>query len=612
MSKEKDLLKLFLPPPELTISEWADQNRYLSSEASEPGKWDTSKAEFQRGIMDAVSSPDYEIIIVMSSSQVGKTEIILNTIGYYADQQPCGMLIVQPTSDPMASDFSKDRLTTMFRDTPCLANKFNKSKTRNSDNTLLHKKIPGGHVTITGANSAASLASRPIPLLCEDEIDRYPPTVGNEGDPCKIVEKRTLRFNDRKILKTSTPTIKNLSRIEEEYLSSDQQKFFVPCPHCSQFQVLKWSKETVKWNRDDKGNNYPETAVYICEHCGGVIDDVDRWNMVSKGEWRPTATSKNPKKIGFHIWAAYFPGTELKQIVREFMESKDNKETLQVFVNTVLGEPFEDFQMNSYTENDLYNRRERYDAQVPLEALLLTCAVDVQGDRLEGEVKGWGKGEENWAIDFFTIYGSPNNPQTWTELHMKLMHSYIHESGLKFRISATFVDSGYLPDEVYKFCKEIIRRGLRVYPVKGKGDQGRPIISRPSVVKNHNVKLFIIGTNAAKERVFSRINIEQPGPGYLHYPYNDTYDQQYFKQIFAETKKKKFVKGRPVYEWHLKPGVRNEALDLTVYNFALIEMISPNFEVLQENLLERLNKEKKVEKSVKSKSKRRSGWVTGL
>ena len=292
------------PPPRLTVSEWADQYRELSSESSaEAGKWSTSRAEYQRGMMDAISDPDIENIVLMTAAQIGKTELINNVVGFHIHQDPAPMLVVQPTLE-MAQTWSKDRLAPAIRDTPVLSEKIGDPRARDSGNTTLHKVFAGGHVTACGANSPSSLASRPCRIILCDEVDRYPISAGTE------------------------------SRIEDAYAESDQRKYFVPCPDCGEHQELKWSN--VQWT-DSK----PNTSEYICDCCGSVWNDAKRFQAVRYGEWRKTAEGDG-KTAGFHLSALYSPWTPLEDIVRDFLASKRDPMRLRTWINTTLGETFEE------------------------------------------------------------------------------------------------------------------------------------------------------------------------------------------------------------------------------------------------------------------------------
>ena len=263
-------------PPNLTVSQWSDQFRKLSPEASgEISKWKTSRAPYQQGIMDAISEPNVDTVVMMSSAQVGKTELLLNLVGYHIHLDPGPILMVQPTKE-MAETFSKDRLAPMIRDTPVLASKIKSPKSRDSGNTLQHKRFPGGQISLMGANSPSDLSSRPIRIVLCDEVDRYPASAGTEGDPVSLAVKRTNNFANRRILLMSTPTIKGISRIEKAFFESDQRHYHVPCPHCGEFQTLQW--ELIRWQQDK-----PETVVHACKKCGGEIEESARPDMLAQG-----------------------------------------------------------------------------------------------------------------------------------------------------------------------------------------------------------------------------------------------------------------------------------------------------------------------------------------
>jgi phage terminase large subunit GpA-like protein len=375
------------PPEKLTVSQWSDRHRVLSSEASsEAGKWDTSRAEYQRGIMDAFSDSTIHTVVFMSSAQVGKTSILENIIGYFISYDPSPILLLQPTLE-MAQTFSKDRLSPMVRDTELLREKLSDFKAKSSGNTILHKTFTGGHITMAGANSPASLASRPIRVVLADEVDRYPMSAGEEGDPLSLAYKRTTTFWNKKRMAVSTPTVKGFSRIESAYNESDQRKFYVPCPHCETKQVLKWSH--VQW---DDGK--PETAKYYCESCGAGWSDAERWNAVRYGEW--LADNPTIKGVaGFWLNEIYSPWVKLSEMAKNFLEAKKSPHTLKTFVNTSLGETWEE-QGDGVEDDALLARRETYEL-IPNDGLILTCGVDIQDDRIEGEIKAWGEDEQSWG-----------------------------------------------------------------------------------------------------------------------------------------------------------------------------------------------------------------------
>ena len=554
------------PPPDLTISEWADRYRVLSSEASsEYGAWNTSRAEYQRGIMDAISDDKIEEIVIMSCAQVGKTEMILNLIGYHVGQDPAPMLVVQPTLE-MAQTFSKDRLAPMVRDCPTLADKIKDPRSRDSGNSILKKQFAGGHITMCGANSPSSLASRPVRLVLCDEVDRFPSSAGTEGDPIDLAKRRATTFTNRKIVMVSTPTVKDASRIEAAFEETDKREYHVPCKDCGEEHVLRWSN--VKW---DKGA--PETAAYICEHCGSVWDDAARFRAIRRGRW--VATNPSVGKAGFRLSGLCSPWTPIESAVREFLEAKKLPETLRVWVNTYLGETFQEIG-DRVEEGDIADRREDWGEKVSSGVVMVTAGIDVQDDRLEVEVLGIGRDEETWSLDYKVLYGDPSSPQLWSDLDALMATTYEREDGFELIIQSGAIDTGgHFTQAVYKYCKP--RYGRRIFAIKGVGGEGRPLIGRPSTNNNMKCKLFPIGVDTAKEIVYSRLRIQEEGAGYCHFP-NDR-DDEYFRMLTAEEIVTRFHKGFRKREWR-KTRARNEALDCRVYALAASAILNTNINAM--------------------------------
>lgn len=557
-----EALKVLAPPRDLKMSEWADEYRRLSPEASsEPGRWDTSRAEYARGIMDAISDPNISDIAVMSSAQVGKTELLLNAIGYYIDQDPSPILLLQPTLE-MGEAFSKDRLAPMVRDTPCLHGKIKDARKRDSGNTLLHKTFPGGHITIAGSNSPASLASRPIRVVLADEVDRYPVSAGSEGDPISLAKKRTTTFWNRKFVAVSTPTIKGYSRIEMQWEASDQRRFHVPCHHCGHEQHLKWAQ--VKWASDTPG-----TAEYCCEECGGMWTDAERWRNIRHGHW--IATKPFTGTAGFHLNEIYSSWVRLGEMASNFLLAKRTPETLKTWVNTSLGESWEEDAAKA-DGNALAARAEKWGSEedpdaVPNGVLVVTVGVDVQGDRLEAERVGWGVDEESWSLDHKIFYGDPSSKDVWVELNEYLFTPSRREDGVELPVSATCVDSGgHHTQMVYRFCSGAATR--RLYAIKGSSLPGKPVWPKRASKVGAGYNLWYVGTDSAKDVIYSRFKLQLPGPGYCHFPKGR--DHQYYSQITAEVLRTKFIRGFPVREYFLPGGRRNEALDIRVYAYAAL------------------------------------------
>ena len=546
-------LAIFAPPPSLTISEWADRYRYLSPEASaEPGKWRTDRAPYQRGIMDAVCDPETGTVALMTSAQIGKTALIENVIAYYVSQDPSPILLLQPTLE-MAGAFSKDRMAPMLRDTPALRGLVKDARARDSGNTMLHKTFPGGHITMTGANSPANLASRPIRIVLCDEIDRYPESAGTEGDPVSLAKKRAATFWNSKLVLTSTPTIKDLSRIEQAYLASDQRRYWVPCPDCGEFQVLKWAN--VKW---DEGK--PETAHYVCEHCGSCLDEQHKTAMLQAGEWRADATFKGT--AGFHLNELYSPWRRWSEMASDFLEAKHaGTEMMKAWVNTSLGETWEE-QGDKVEATGIMARVEQY-GQEELAGRSVTGGVNVQKDRLEVSFVAWGMGEEAWLIDHVIIPGDTASPEPWAELAQLFT---------EFHPGAVAVDSGFNTSAVYEFAA----RFRYVYVIKGMPGMGRPLIEdarkrAQRLRRRKGVHVEPIGVDGGKVAIHSRLRHGTPGPGYIHFPDDAAFDQEYFDQLAGEKLITKYRYGRPIQEWQ-QIRHRNEALDCLVYALAALRL----------------------------------------
>ncbi|MFH5187123.1 phage terminase large subunit family protein [Paenibacillus sp. TAB 01] len=567
----QEIALLLAPPPDLTVSEWADDYRKLSPEASaEPGQWRTERAPYQRGIMDATNDPEVETIIVMSSAQVGKTEFLLNIIGYHIDNDPAPLMLVQPTLD-LAQAYSKDRLAPMLRDTPALRGKVKDVKSRDSGNTLLHKVFPGGHITLAGANSPASLASRPIRIVLCDEVDRYPVSAGAEGDPVTLVSKRTNTFWNKKKIYVSTPTTKGASRIEGLYSGSSMEQWCLPCPSCGEYQPLTW--EQIKFEYD-KETQICTKADHACRACG-TLHSKQEWRP-EEGKWIPR--KKNAKVRGFHLNEFASPWKQWETIVEEFFEAKRNgPETLKVWTNTSLGETWEE-QGEKVEEEQLLKRLEKYDHDVPDPVKVLTAAVDVQDDRFEVEVIGWGSGKESWGIEYHQIRGDLKQAKVWSELDEYLSRTWDNAKGQKMGIAITCMDSGgHFTTEVYRFCAA--REARRIYAIKGKGSQNGeyvPFLNGNTRTKREKAILFNLGVDEGKAKVLSRLQVDE-GPGYCHFPKNKGYNEAYFKGLTAEQLVTRYRQGVAYQVWK-KVRDRNEPLDLRVYNTAALEILNPKLE----------------------------------
>jgi phage terminase large subunit GpA-like protein len=603
------------PPPQLTISEWADEYRVLSRESSaEPGQWQTARAPYLRGIMDAFSDASIETVVFMKAAQVGATEIVNNVVGFHIDYDPGPMLIIQPNVEPMAKAWSKDRLAPMLRDTASLRGKVRDPRSRDSGNTVTHKVFAGGHLTVAGANSAAGLASRPIRILLCDEVDRFPPSAGSEGDPIALGVKRTTTFWNRKIGLLSSPTLKGLSRIEAALGESDERYYHVPCPHCGQLQPLKW--KGIQFDRTETGELIEDSVRYQCEACGQLIDELDKLSMLEAGEW--IATRETNGIAGFHLNALYSPWARWPELVKEFLRAKGNPERLKVWVNTVLAETWEEEGETMDVEG---RQLERHAADVPEGVGILTAGVDLQKDRLEVLVVGWGAGEESWRIWHERIYGDPMCEEVWEQLEVLRTRPYRHVNGATLRIRSVAIDSGSFTQAVYRYVAPLQREGVRA--IKGRGEPGYPLVGRPGKANRFGVRVFPIGTHTAKDVLFSRLRITHPGPGYMHFCTQDGegLDAEYFAQFGAERKITHYVRGvlMPQYK---QIRTRNEAIDLDNYALAALHILGRAVTEHLEGWVKRVETEgkreegsvaeedeAKEEKHPRARGRRRRGFV---
>ena len=567
-------------------------------------------------MMDACCDEETTDVTFMTSSQVGKTEIVNNVLGYHIDQDPCPVMIVLPTKE-IGQAYSKDRLDPMIRDSGLAVAA---EGSRKKENTVLHKSFPGGHVTISGANSPASLSSRPIRIVICDEVDRFPYSAGEEGDPEQLAFKRTQTFFNKKRIDTSTPTIKGLSRIEARYKAGNMQRYFVPCHKCGFCQDLKWPQ--VKFKKDGERVN----PYYECENCHAHWNEAQKRKNVASAEnaegggWIGTNPKATPGHQSFCIWEIYSPWSTMEEIVDAFYLAKENPLKLQTFINTVLAESWEETG-ETLSSNKLFNRREGYprDCDVPSEGLVLIAGVDIQKNRIEGEVAAFGRGEEWWGIEAFKIVGDTEGEDVWDELAEKLDTTYRHQSGHMMKIACTGIDSGHRTDTVYRFCA--LRSKRRVWAMKGRGGEGVPIAGPPSKKKTsipgQPVDLYIVGTDQAKSSIYSKLKLSRPGPGYCHF--HREYSEQWFEGLTAEKALTVYTKGFPKIVWKKPPGIANEPLDIRVYQYAALAILNPVWKALEKRLEsepppdESADPQEKPEKrKAKRKRRRRPGFVGGL
>lgn len=596
----RPIFQLLRPPENMGVAEWANTNRYLSPESSaEPGKWDTNKTPYLYGMFEAFDNPVVEEITIMSSAQVGKSEFINNVVGKHIDQDPCPILLVQPTDDAVKK-YSKERISTMIRDTPVLAEKIKDSTKKDSGNTVTHKMFPGGYLAMVGAHNPTGLASRSARLVVLDEIDRFPESAGNEGDPVSLAENRTKTFYNRKKVRVSTPTIAGKSKIDALFQESSKAEWCLPCPSCGTYVPLDWENVVGKDKEDAE-------IGMVCTSCGAIHKE-NEWKSKKQlnGKWIEEFPNKKKHK-GFHLNEMASPWKSWEQMRDDYLLALKDLLKLINFHNTSLGLPFVENLEDKPKFEELLARREDYGADLPDGVLILTCAVDVQDNRLELEVLGWGLGEEKWGIEFKILPGMPSEDQVWEDLDRYLRKEFSFADGNKLGIVATCIDTGgHNTQETYDFISPR-QNSRRIYGVKGLGGEYIPILNGFRPTKNKEISLLSLGINALKDTTYGSLRVKEIGHNYCHFPLDPEkgYGEEYFKQLTSETK---MMKDRKVF-W--KKNGRNEALDIRNYNTAAFKVLNVNLEKLSAIAKEKLVKVGRVSKKVKRiKGKIHSKGVT--
>ena len=554
------------PDTRLTVSEWADQKRILPAKATkEAGRWRTARTPYLQEIMDCLSpSSPVEQVVFMKGAQVGGTECGNNWLGYVIDHTPGPMMYVLPTLD-LAKRTSKQRIAPMIDEMPDLREKVRDPRSRDSGNTLLTKEFPNGVLIFTGANSAAGLRSMPARFLFMDEVDAYDDDVDGEGSPINLAIKRTATFSrNRKILMVSTPNIAETSKIEPAYENSDKRRFHVPCNGCGYMQPIVWAQ--IRFDDHD-----PSTTRFECVKCEHPHYEKDKPKLLNNGRWI-AEQEKSHKVAGFHLSSLYSPNGwySWQNAVEDFLAARKNPVQFKDWTNTVLGETWTE-KGETVEHTMLYQRREHYPAEVPWWVEIITVGCDVQDDRVEFEVTGWGAGEESWSIDYVRLYGDLSRQGIWDALADMLHKTYTRQDGTRMNVAQVCIDSGgHYTDEVYAFCR---KQGADwAIPVKGSSQAGKPIATFPKTKNKKGVYLTLVGSDTAKELIYQRYRVLEPGQGYCHWPIKDCFDEDYFRQATAEEKIKKFRFGVPYFTWDAKSR-RNEALDCRVYSLAAIRIL---------------------------------------
>lgn len=609
------LTKALRPKESISISQWADKHMILPEGSNEAGKFRTGNVPYQKEIMDAITDPHVIDVTVMSSSQVGKTTIILCGIGYYIEHEPSTQIMVLPTLS-LGEKFSKTRLAQMIRDIQVLRDKIAPAKSKDSDNTILFKQYAGGYIVVSGANSPASLSSMPIRVVWMDEVDRFPDSAGSEGDPVTLAETRSTTFWNKKHIKTSTPTIAGHSRIEDEYKSGTMEEWCVQCPCCGKWQPYSFRRMVF------------DPVSMECMECKEKISERD-WKE-SPHMWIAQHPERKRHR-SFHLNQMASPWVEWRDIIDKFKKAYEKKEKyhdleqLKAFINTVLGEPWEEtaLEEGAVDEEILEGRAEHYAAEIPDGVLLLTAAVDVQDNRFEIEVRGWARDYETWGIYKTEIYGDLEKNEVWKELEEYLKTTFRFEDGRELNVAATAIDTGgNHTNRVYKWVRHMRKKGKRVYGVKGYTGSGEvPLIYHQTKVDIKekmkdgkevvvdSTSIWILGVSSGKDDISNRLKIEDPGEGYCHFPSNQGrgYDHEYYKGLLSESKVTKKVRGVIKRAWVKKSGARNEPLDLFNYNYAACELLRPVWGELEAKLEKGINYMKATKKVRRKVRKSQNG-----
>ncbi len=580
------------PPENLTVTEWAECKRYLSTESSaEPGLWRTSRTPYLRAIMDAFTDPKIRHIVLVAASQIGKTELINNIIGYIIDQNPGSILFVHPTTID-AREFSKLRIAPMIRDSPALRRKVSAPKSRDSGNTLLQKSYPGGILTLCGSTEAHALASKPIRYVFGDERDRWAVSAGTEGDPWELAMARQTTFYNAKAVEVSTPTIRGQSAIATSFSKGTMERWKSQCPHCGEFHEIQW--KNIRYDAQETVVNHERTytvsnVLWFCPGCACVSDEATMKKQPAHWEADNPAAYANGER-SFWLNAFVSPWASWESICLKYQNALGDTRKMQVVYNTCFGQLWED-RGDTQDPDTLLGRREVYDGELPDGVLVLTAGVDTQDDRFEYEIVGHGHFGETWGIEKGIIMGRPDDPATWDSLDMMVFDRVLHfKDGLGLKISMSFVDEGgHFPGEVRQFCRDRISK--KVFCIKGFYGPDRPFTAPPKkmkiIIKNRYLGTcwqYQLGVDSGKQMIMDNLKVQEPGPKYCHFPLRDDYGATYFNGLLSEHLVPE-GKIRQRWVWTKIPGhERNEPLDCRNYALAAFKVLPVDLDIIDRRI----------------------------
>jgi phage terminase large subunit GpA-like protein len=580
------------PPENLTVTEWAECKRYLSTEASaEPGLWRTNRTPYLRAIMDAFTDPKIRHIVFVAASQVGKTEVLNNIIGYIIDQNPGSILFVHPTTID-AREFSKLRIAPMIRDSPAVRRKVAAPKSRDSGNTLLQKSYPGGILTLCGSNEAHALASKPIRYVFGDERDRWAQSAGTEGDPWELAMARQTTFYNAKAVEVSTPTIRGSSNIAKSFAKGTMERWKSQCPHCGEYHEIQW--KDIRYEAEETVVNHERTytvhdVFWICPGCSCVSDEATMKKQPARWEADNPAAYANGVR-SFWLNAFVSPWASWESICLKYQNALGDTGKMQVVYNTCFGQLWED-RGDTQDPDTLLGRREVYEAELPEGVLVLTAGVDTQDDRMEYEIVGHGHFGETWGIEKGVIMGRPDDPATWDSLDMMVFDRVLRfKDGLGLKVSMSFVDEGgHFTAEVRLFCRQRIKK--KVFCVKGFSGPDRPFTSPPKkqkvIINNRylgTVWQYQLGVDSGKQVIMDNLKVQAPGPKYCHFPLREDYGAMYFNGLLSEHL---VPEGKTRQRWvwaKIQGHERNEPLDCRNYALAAFKVLPVDLDALDRRL----------------------------
>lgn len=584
-------MKNYTPPSRMTVSEWAAAKRVLGQENAEPGPWRNERTPYMVEIMDAFNDPVVREITVVAGAQVGKSEGLLNMMGYSIDEDPSSMMYIQPTVDD-CKRFSRLRVATLIEQVPELRQKIGVGKSRDSSNTIMQKMFPGGTLILVGTNAPSGLASTPCRYVFADEVDRFAASAGDEGDPLSLARARTITFYNSKIVACSTPTSTQRSKINKLFLEGTRERWYHQCPDCGGWYVLKF-RDLIFDREEVDGKTQVLRAEWACPGCGSVMGQKRakkapaKW--ISEYCWHDGHEFENTlskKHRSFWLTPLDSPWLTWEEIAQRWFDSLGDVLRQRSVTNTYLGELWEDTG-EVPDPTGLMARREEYAAEIPAGVLALTMGVDTQDDRLEYEVVGWGLDGESWGIRYGKLIGDPNDDTVWQHLDEILNHEFLCENGNRALIEYVFIDSGgHRTDEVY--YQTGIRQRRMVFPVKGMAGDGRQLASSPKkmeITRNGQVlgKIYRydIGVDTGKSLIYTSMEVPEPGANYMHFPLNPDagYDYSYFNGLCSETQVLRVSNGISKWAWEKLPGhERNEPLDCRNYALAACFALAPDMQ----------------------------------